>query len=119
MQWSERHSAAIRAVQEFPPVTLFAGYIYKEIINYLCRGRFPRPVLLRIYGAMRCAVNSRFARRGSMHGCRTRAGGIIMTKFTAEEPDVGNDIINMAIQALDVLANKLDTRPQCRREAQR
>ena len=30
-----------------------------------------------------------------------------MTKFTAEEPDVVNDIINMAIQALDVLANKL------------
>jgi hypothetical protein len=42
-----------------------------------------------------------------------------MTKFTAEEPDVVNDIINMAIQALNVLANKLDTRPQCRREPQR
>jgi hypothetical protein len=62
----------------FAPLALSAGYINKEIINYLCRERgfFERPVLLRIYGAMHCAINSGFTRRrfGVMVDARYRQG---------------------------------------------
>ena len=62
----------------FAPLALSAGYINKEIIILsLCgRGFFERPVLLRIYGAMHCAINSGFTRRriGAKIDARCRQG---------------------------------------------